>query len=269
MQNTLESIKNILAKIFTTQRLCSIILAIFVLVLLWLLYKLCLRFLKNIKKERLSMQSAIILQKITGYAFFIIAIMYILSLFGIKLSALLGAAGIAGIAVGFAAQTTVSNLISGLFVITEGAIHIGDFIELEGVSGTVDSFNLLATTLHTNDNLMIRLPNSKISNCILQNNSYFPIKRMQFLLGVRYGTDIKTALSCFLEAPPLCPTVLSSPPPSIWVTGFGDNNINITLAVWYKSTDLIETKNAMFIALQQIMKEKKLEMAFTTIELVK
>jgi hypothetical protein len=194
--------------------------------------------------------------------------MYILSCFGIKLTALLGAAGIAGLAVGFAAQTTVSNVISGLFVITEGVVKVGDRIVVNGVTGDVDSIDLLSTKVHTLDNQLVRIPNSSIINTTFQNNSYYSTRRITFAFGLKYGTDIRSALDVLLKAPDLCETVIKKPAPVAWVDGFGDSNINMIVAVWCKSSDFLKTKNDMFIALMRVMNENGLVISYNCIEIV-
>lgn len=246
-------------------RLVAIILTIFIM---WGIYRFIVRLVKKIPPEKTTLQRTAMVQKCLRYAFNIIVAMYILSCFGIKLSALLGAAGIVGLAVGFAAQTTASNLISGLFVITEGSIRIGDVIIIDGITGVVDSLDLLATKIHTLDNQMIRIPNSKIIDSNFQNNSYFAQRRVTIPICVKYGTDIQFAIDCFLKVPAMCPTVLKNPEAKVWVDEFADNNINMTLAVWCKSTNYLPTKNAVFIALQKIMTENHLDMSYNVMELV-
>lgn len=256
------------AAFFTLDNLFKLLGAVVVIFIIWLVYRLLLRGMKKIPAEKLTAQSSVMMRKILKYLYVIVVILYVMSCLGIKLSALLGAAGIVGLAIGFAAQTTASNLISGLFVITEGSIHIGDFIVVGDVTGIVDSLDLLSTRVHTLDNQMVRIPNSSIINSNLQNNSYFPQRRITFAVCVRYGTDIKHALDSFLKAPALCPKVLGDPAPAAWVDGFADNNVNITVAVWCKSSDFIPAKNEMFIALQKVMDENGLVMSYNTVEIM-
>lgn len=238
------------------------------IIIIWAIYLLISHTVKRIPQVKATKQRSIMVARAMRYAFQLIVVMYLLSCMGIKLNAVLGAAGVFGLAIGFAAQTTASNLISGIFVISEGSIHIGDFIDVGGVMGTVDSIDLLSTRIHTLDNLMVRIPNATIIDTNLQNNSYFPMRRLQFSVCVKYGTDITHALESFLKAPPMCPTVLTDPAPIAWVDGFGNDNIDMTVAVYCRGNDIIATKNAMYTSLQKVMAENNLDMSYGVRELV-
>ena len=192
--------------------------------------------------------------------------MYVLSLFGVKLSAIWGAAGIAGVAIGFAAQTSVSNLISGLFVLTEGALKVGDTIIVNGVTGVVDSINLISVRVHTLDNEMVRIPNSSIINTNLMNKSYHNKRRLTLSISISYDTDMKTALEALSKAPSLCPTVLDTPAPAVWFDGFADSGINMTVAVWFKPEDFLKTKNDLYIAMKQVFDEAGIEIPFNQLD---
>ena len=126
--------------------------------------------------------------------FYVIIVMYILSLFGINLKAIWGAAGVAGLAIGFAAQTSVSNLISGVFVLSEKAMKIGDFIQVGDVFGTVDSVGLLSVRVHTLDNQMVRIPNSSVINSNLVNFNHYDIRRFVFDMPISYDSNMEKAL---------------------------------------------------------------------------
>lgn len=192
--------------------------------------------------------------------------MYILGLFGIKLSAIWGAAGIAGIAIGFAAQTSISNIISGLFVLTEGTLKVGDAITVDGITGVVDSINLMSIQLHTYDNEMVRIPNSTIINTDLTNKSFHSKKRLTISLSISYDTDMKKAYEILNSAPSLCTTILQEPAPSVWFDKFGENGIDLTIAVWFKPEDYLQTKNDLFIAIKKVFDDAKIEIPLTQID---
>lgn len=249
----------------TVFRLIGMVLTVLII---YVIYKVIAHAVKRLPQVKASLQRTMMVKRALRYCFQIIVVMYILSCMGVKLNAVMGAAGIFGLALGFAAQTTASNLISGLFVISEGSLHIGDFIDVGGVTGTVDSIDLLSTRIHTLDNLMVRIPNATIIDTNLQNNSYFPMRRLQFSVCVKYGTDITHALESFLKAPAMCPSVLTEPAPIAWVDGFGNDNIDMTVAVYCKGYEIVKTKNAMYIALQKVMQENGLDMSYGVRELV-
>ena len=239
----------------TWENLFKVIGALIIIFIFWIIFRLMVRGIKKVPEKKLPKARSLILIKFLRYVFYVIIVMYILSLFGVKLSAIWGAAGIAGVAIGFAAQTSVSNLISGLFVLTEGAIKIGDTIIVDGITGVVDSINLISVTVHTLDNEMVRIPNSTIINTNLMNKSFHSKRRLTVTCPIAYGNDLQLALDTYLKAANDCETVLKEPAPAAWIDKFGDSGIDVTVAVWFDPKNFLKTKSDLHIA---ITKEKAL-----------
>lgn len=250
----------------TWENVFRVVGAVLMILLMWIVFRLIKHFVKKVSAGKIQQQYTLLISKIISYIFYALVVMYVLSLFGVKLGAIWGAAGIAGIAVGFAAQTSVSNLISGMFVLGEKAMKVGDFIEVGGVSGTVDSVGLLSVKIHTVNNQMVRIPNSSIINSNFQNNSYFGIRRFSFELDIDYSADMNAALDALSSVPALCPSVLKDPAPAVWYNGFGDSGINIVLAVWFNSSDLVKMKNEVYIAIKKVFDERKIDIPFNRLD---
>ena len=250
-----SSLMSWLKGFLTWENLFKVIGALIIIFIFWIIYRILVRGIKKVPEKKLPKARSLILIKFLHYIFYAIVVMYILSLFGVKLSAIWGAAGIAGVAIGFAAQTSVSNLISGLFVITEGAIKIGDTIIVDGITGVVDSINLISVTVHTLDNEMVRIPNSTIINTNLMNKSFHKKRRLTVTCPIAYGNDLQLALDTYLKAANDCETVLKDPAPAAWIDKFGDSGIDVTVAVWFDPKDFLKTKSDLHIA---ITKEKEL-----------
>lgn len=255
-----------LKKFLTWENLFKIIGSLCILIIMWIIYRVVLRGVKKVPLEKTNKHKQIIMIKFVKYVFYISVVIYIMGLFGVKLSAVWGAAGIAGVAIGFAAQTSVSNVISGLFVLTEGSLKVGDTIIVNGVTGVVDVISLLSIKVHTFDNQMVRIPNSVIINSNLTNNSYHDTRRLTLSISISYDTDMKTALEILEKAPPLCPTILQDPAPSVWFDGFGESGINMTIAAWFKPENFLQTKNDLFIAVKKVLDEAKIEIPFKQID---
>jgi small-conductance mechanosensitive channel len=247
---------------FSPENIFKLIGGLLIILIFWIIYKVIIRLLKKIPSEKLPQTRFDLLRRIFKYLFYFCIAMYVLSLFGIKLSAIWGAAGITGVAIGFAAQTSLSNIISGLFILTEGSVHTGDTISVDGITGIVDAVTLLSTRVHTYDNQMIRIPNATIINNNLTNNSYHSKRRITINIDVPYGTDLEKALEICVNAANLCPTVLQNPPASAWVDGFKDCGIGLTVAAWFKPKDLIQTKTDVHITLLKELKKQKIEPPF-------
>ena len=261
-----DSFFNWLRGFITWENLFKLIGTLLIIFIIWVVFRIISRAIRKVPETKLPAQRAAIIVKFIRYIFYVVVVLYILGLFGINLKAIWGAAGIAGVAIGFAAQTSVSNLISGLFVLTEGSIHVGDTIIVGDVTGIVDEVKLLSIRVHTFDNQMVRIPNSTIINSNLMNNSYHNKRRLTLNVGVDYSTDMRTALETLKKAPALCPTVLSDPAPAVWFDGFADSSINLVVAVWFKPVDFLQTKNDLYIAIKQVLDEAGISIPFNQLD---
>ena len=158
------SLINWVKSFITWENLFKLLGTVFIIFVMWIVFRLIAKAIRRVPETKLPAQRTAVIIRFLKYIFYIIVVLYVLGLFGINLKAIWGAAGIAGVAIGFAAQTSVSNLISGLFVLTEGSIHVGDTIIVGDVTGVVDEVKLLSIRVHTFDNQMVRIPNSTIIN---------------------------------------------------------------------------------------------------------
>lgn len=239
---------------------------LFILFAIWVVFRFIKRAIKKAPEGKFIAVHSTLFLKITTYIYYIAIVLYVLNVFGIKLSALLGAAGIAGVAVGFAAQTSMSNLISGLFVLSEQVVKIGDTITVGDTTGIVDSIDALSVKVHTFDNQLVRIPNSTIIDSNMVNYSYFSIRRFTFNVSIAYETDMEKALEALRKVPALCPTVLRTPEPAAFFDGFGDSGIHMVLAVYFGRDDLRQTKNEVYIAIKKVFDEAGISIPFHQID---
>ncbi len=262
------SLINWIKSFITWENLFKLLGTVFIILVMWIVFRLIAKAIRRVPETKLPAQRTAVIIRFLKYIFYIIVVLYVLGLFGINLKAIWGAAGIAGVAIGFAAQTSVSNLISGLFVLTEGSIHVGDTIIVGDVTGVVDEVKLLSIRVHTFDNQMVRIPNSTIINSNLTNNSYHNKRRLTLNVGVDYSTDMKLALETLKKAPELCPTVLKDPAPAVWFDGFADSSINLVVAVWFKPADFLQTKNDLYIAIKKVLDEANISIPFNQLDVM-
>lgn len=267
-QDAVESVTKTCGVVMTWVKanLFHIITTAVIVLAIYIIYKAIVRWIKKIPAEKLPAQRAMVLTKLVKYVAWFLMIMYILNFFGIKLSAIWGAAGVAGVALAFAAQTSVSNIISGIFIMVEKTMKPGDLITVDGETGIVDIVGLLSVQIHTLDNQLIRIPNSTIINSNFKNTSFFDKRRMTIKVDVSYDTDMEFALKTIQKVPAFCKTVLKDPAPSAWFDGFGESGITLTLAVWFNSADFLKTKNDVFIAIKKVFDEAKIEIPYNKID---
>ena len=263
-----NSLINWIKSFITWENLFKLLGTVFIIFVMWIVFRLIAKAIRRVPETKLPAQRTAVIIRFLKYIFYIIVVLYVLGLFGINLKAIWGAAGIAGVAIGFAAQTSVSNLISGLFVLTEGSIHVGDTIIVGNVTGIVDEVKLLSIRVHTYDNQMVRIPNSTIINSNLTNNSYHDKRRLTLNVGVDYSTDMKLALETLKKAPELCPTVLKDPAPAVWFDGFADSSINLVVAVWFKPADFLQTKNDLYIAIKKVLDEANISIPYNQLDVM-
>lgn len=164
---------------------------------------------------------------------------------GFDFTVLLGAAGVVSVAVGFASQTSASNLISGLFLISEQPFVVGEAIRVGDTTGEVISVDLLSVKLRTFDNLFVRVPNESLVKAEITNLSRFPIRRFDLQLGIAYKENIgkvRDVLVAVADANPLC---LQEPTPQIIFQGFGDSSVDLQFSVWAARENYLLLRNSM------------------------
>src|SRR5690554_8088283 len=137
---------------------------------------------------------------------------------GFSLDVVLGAAGILTVAIGFASQTSASNIISGLFLVMEKPFEIGDVIEVDATIGEVVAIDLLSVKLRTPDNLYVRIPNETLIKTRVINRSKFPIRRIDLAIGIAYAEDVERVSNLLLQLAEQNPECLEEPIPFVLVT---------------------------------------------------
>ncbi|MGB9685776.1 MAG: mechanosensitive ion channel family protein [Rectinema subterraneum] len=208
-----------------------------------------------------------LIRKTIRYTGYVVAIASILQSMGINLSALLGAAGIAGIAIGFAAQTSVSNLISGLFLISEKSFQIGDVIQAGDITGIVMSIDLLSVKLQTFDNKFVRIPNETIIKTNVVNITRFPIRRLDITVGVSYNSDLKKVTELLKDIAAKNMYALDNPEPLILIDKFDKSSINILLGVWFEQSKLVDLKNSIIIDIHERFDKEGIEIPYSKMDL--
>jgi small-conductance mechanosensitive channel len=192
---------------------------------------------------------------ILRYLVIVIGFLIILQTAGIDLTTLNIIAGAVGIGVGFGLQNIVSNFISGLIILFERPIKLGDRIEVGAVEGDVVAISARSTTVVTNDNIAIIVPNSKFISENVVNWSYTDRKvRFRIPVSVAYGSDFRLVEKLLLEVARENPDVLDEPEPGVRFLKFGDNGLEVELRAW--TTKLLHRRGRLVSALNQAIYEK-------------
>ncbi len=217
--------------------------------------------------KRLNVSASMLMTKAAKYALYVTLILGVLGIFGVTPTAILGAAGVAGVAIGFASQTSLSNVISGLFLIGERPFRIGDLIEVNNTTGVVDSINLLSCHLRTLDNKMVRIPNETLVKTMVTNISRHPIRRVNLDISVSYDEDINTVTRILKEEIEKHPLALEEPAPLIMFKGFGDSSLDFLVGAWAQQSDFLGVKNGLLQAIKERFDTEGIEIPFPHITL--
>jgi small-conductance mechanosensitive channel len=222
---------------------------------------------KKILPARWSRQRKMIINRTVQYTGFIILVLIVISELKISLAPIFGAAGVIGLVVGIASQTSIGNIISGFFLVSEKSFEIGDIIRIGDKTGTVYSIDLLSIKIRTFDNLLIRIPNQTVISTELINVTRFPIRRMDVLVSVAYKEDlgkVKTILENVVKQNPLC---LDEPEPVIIFQNFGASGIDIQLGVWAEKPNYLKVKNSVFQEIKEAFDREGIEIPFPHLSL--
>ena len=158
------------------------------------------------------------------------------SMVGVETTSFIAAIGAAGLAIGLALQGSLANFAGGVLILLFRPFRAGDWIEGQGVAGTVDSIHIFHTTLKTADNKVVIVPNGSLSNSHITNYSREPKRRAEIKVGIDYAADIKKAREVLLKIAEDS-RVLKDPAPVVYVVGLGDNSVDLSLRVWVETGD--------------------------------
>jgi small-conductance mechanosensitive channel len=164
---------------------------------------------------------------------------------GFDLSVLLGAAGVLTVAVGFASQTSASNIISGLFLVMEGSVDKGDVVQIGGTTGEVLHVGLLSIRLRTFDNRLVRIPNETLMKAEILNFARLPIRRITVELTLAPEVELDPVLDLLKQAAEDEPLVLQEPAPRAHVNAITDLGPRVTLWGWTTTGGFVDVQTAL------------------------
>lgn len=215
----------------------SIIKGVVLFVVLLLITSSVKRLLRNkvLPKAGLTHGVSIAVSTLVGYIVLILGLLVILPVMipGFDLSTLSVVIGAISFGIGFGLRNIADNFVSGLILLIERPIKVGDRIEVEGVYGTVRQIRARSTTVSTNDQIDIIVPNSQFISSQVTNISHSGNNvRYRIPVGVHYQSDVHLVKKALLEAANLCPNVSKTPEPSVRFLEFGDSSLNFEVWIW-------------------------------------
>ncbi|MBD2074741.1 mechanosensitive ion channel [Phormidium sp. FACHB-592] len=193
-----------------------------------------------------------------------IGFVIVLQTAGVNLSSLTLFAGVLGIGLGFGLQNLASNFVSGLTLLVEQPIRVGDFIEIDNLLGTVESISIRSTTVRTLDGVFVIVPNIRfVENNIINWSYRDPRCRLHVPVGVAYGSDTLIVTEALLAAARKDPKVLTDPSPRVWFKRFGDSALDFELLVWINQpTEIEPIKSSLYFTIDRELRQRNIEVPF-------
>jgi len=260
MESTPENDLNPFFELFTAGKITQLSVAVVVFVAGFFLARLAKTGVQKLTRH-LSPQQSMIAGRTASVLVLVITFVVALKQAGIEISVALGAFGIFTVAIGFAAQTSASNLISGLFLMGEKPFVIGDEIQVGQTVGEVISIDLLSAKLRTGDHLLVRIPNETLLRSEITNLTRFSQRRLDIELNLPYKTDVDKVKRLLLPLAETNENAQQEPAPALVYTGFADFAVKVRFSVWTSPAKYAELKAQLLAGISQILEKEGISLA--------
>ncbi|EGR1125674.1 small-conductance mechanosensitive channel MscS [Vibrio cholerae] len=190
-----------------------------------------------LKKKEMDKAVVDFIHGLVRYTLFIIVLIAALSRIGVQTASVVAVIGAAGLAVGLALQGSLSNFAAGVLIVAFRPFKSGDYVEIGGVAGSVDSIQIFQTVLKSPDNKMVVVPNSAVIGGAITNYSRHETRRVDMVIGVSYKSDLQKTKRVLRETLEKDPRILKDPDMTIGVLTLADSSINFVVRPWCKTAD--------------------------------
>jgi len=248
----------------------KLLAAVLILLAFWVIYKVLARPLRALL-ERSAMDNTLVrllVDSIFRFLLIFVAVVMAAGQIGINVGAALAGLGVAGIAVGFAAQDSLANTISGFMIFWDKPFLVGDWITVGEQYGKVADITLRTTRIRTPQNTYVVIPNKNIIDEVLVNHSKHGEMRLDLPLGIAYKENVPRAREVLLEAVKDMPHVVSRPAPDVVVDELGDSSVNLLVRVWIaNANDEMEVRYSVPEACKLALDAAGIEIPFPHLQL--
>jgi len=254
---------------FSIATIVSLVISI---ILAFFISKVVSEIIQHSILERLKLNRGLQAAVTVFIKYFLITIssIIILQTAGVNLSSLAVIAGVIGIGIGFGLQNIASNFISGLVLLFEQTIKVGDYIEIGNLKGVIEKIAIRSTILRTDDDLFVIVPNQRFLENDTVNWSYGGHTcRIHIPISVSYDTDVLVLTEALLTAARNEPRVLTNPAPEVWFDKFGEHSLNFELLVWINEPDANEPiRSSLNFRIAYELRQKQIKIPFPTREII-
>ncbi len=208
--------------------------------------KILMRFFHStLSRSRISPNLRLFFEKALRFTLNFIIVLIVADSLGIPVTSLLAVFSLLGLALSLSLQNLLGNLISGVVLLFNRPFEVGDYIEINGIAGTVKQVDLFQTLLNSVDNKLIYIPNSDVLSSTITNYSSESTRRVDVTFFASYDTPAETVQTAILECAASIPGVLTEPAPEVVVSAFGDNNVDYTARLWVEGGSVISVRDQM------------------------
>lgn len=217
----------------------------------------------KISSRYFSAHHSMLFRKTSFYVIMIVFVFFSMDKVGFNLKTLAGVLGIGTVAIAWAANTAVSNVASGIFLLGERPFEIGDYVRINGVDGwdgQILSIDLLSVKMRTRDNTLVRMPNELLLKSELRNLTRFPIRRVDIKIRVAFNENLNQVKNILFNAAHINPLSLEFPVPELFFLEFGEAGVLLQFSVWSKQTSFIELQTSIQTEIQEQFRQQNIRL---------
>ncbi len=178
-----------------------------------------------------------VIGNVVRYLILVFVLVAVLAQFGVQTASIIAVVGAAGLAIGLALQGTLQNIAAGIMILFLRPFRVGDYIDAEGLAGTVDEIGLFTTHMRTYDGIYVEVPNSQLWNRAIHNYSRVEARRLDIVVGISYEDDIDKAQGALLDLMTSDSRANAEPEPQVMVKELADSSVNLNLRCWAAAGD--------------------------------
>jgi small-conductance mechanosensitive channel len=251
-----------IAAIVANLKAYDIIAIAVILIIAVVIAKIVTTFLKKKLSDRMEKSDLNVLNSIVWWSIILIGIFFASPHFKIDLSGLLVAGGIVAVIIGFASQSVVSNFVSGIFLIIERPMKIGDNINIGDVTGNVEHIQILSTIVRTFEGIYVRVPNEKVFTSNIKNYVSNVARRFDYKIGISYRDDADRAIMIIRDIIEQEPFALKNPEPLVFVDKLGDSSVELLIRIWAPSKEWYDLKMSLLVKIKTTLEANGIEIPY-------
>ncbi|MGN0641733.1 MAG: mechanosensitive ion channel family protein [Huintestinicola sp.] len=245
----------------------TVLVAVIIYFIGMILTKIIMKIIdKAMGRSRLEATAQGFLKSLTKIILTAFTVIIALTILGIPMTSIVTAVGAAGLAIGLALQSSLSNVAGGFLILFTNPFSKGDLINTNGIEGVVNNISILNTTLKTLDNKVIYIPNGTVSNSTIINYSREEKRRVDLTFSISYESDFKKAISLILNAAENHPKILKEDAPFARVVSLGASSVDIVVRVWTKNSDYWDVYFDLTEQIKTIFTENDIEIPYSKLD---